>query len=311
MSEIVARPSPEGSAVRSRRGQSMVEFALVLPMLLVLLLGIADFGRVFTAGITVDAAARNAAEAVAQEYLRHPPGPMDQPAPPGDVAYYQPLHDLAARTACRESRLLPETTYDEATAQCRWTAEDGTPAEDVPLIMTCIHDEQDPLCGQIAFGASVPPGGADICPGFRTSPTPAMEGALEASRYVEVRICYRFSTIVNLESIDLPLGWGISVGDIYLEKDRTFVVGYYPPPPTPEPPPQLPPPPPTAVPTEEPTPTPTESPSESPTSTPTDVATPDPTQQPPPPEPTPVPTPVPTPAPDPTPSEPAPSEPAP
>ncbi|MEP6807849.1 MAG: TadE/TadG family type IV pilus assembly protein, partial [Chloroflexota bacterium] len=29
---------------RSRRGQSLVEFALMLPLLLVLLLGVADFG---------------------------------------------------------------------------------------------------------------------------------------------------------------------------------------------------------------------------------------------------------------------------
>ena len=77
----------------------MVEFALLLPMLLVLLLGVADFGRVFTAGITVEAAARNAAEVVAQEYLRNPPGPMSDPAPsPGDDTYYRALHELAART---------------------------------------------------------------------------------------------------------------------------------------------------------------------------------------------------------------------
>src|SRR5690606_20209344 len=40
---------------RPERGQSLVEFALVLPMLLVLLLGIADFGRVFAAGILLEA----------------------------------------------------------------------------------------------------------------------------------------------------------------------------------------------------------------------------------------------------------------
>ena len=50
---------------RSPRGQSLVEFALVLPMLLVLLLGIADFGRVFAAGIILEAASRNGAEAAA------------------------------------------------------------------------------------------------------------------------------------------------------------------------------------------------------------------------------------------------------
>ena len=50
------------------RGQTMVEFALILPLLLVFLLGVVDFGRIFTAGITMEAAARNAAEAAAQEY---------------------------------------------------------------------------------------------------------------------------------------------------------------------------------------------------------------------------------------------------
>src|SRR6187551_418376 len=102
----VANHHRSTSRGRSRRGQSMVEFALLLPMLLVLLLGVADFGRVFAAGITIEAAARNAAEAAAQEYLRDPPAPIEDPAPLGNDAYYERLHNLAAITACRELRLL-------------------------------------------------------------------------------------------------------------------------------------------------------------------------------------------------------------
>ena len=56
----------------------------------------------------------------------------------------------------------------------------------------------------------------------------------EDSRYIEVRICYQFTTLINFDEVQLPLGWGISVGEIWLEKDRVFGVGYYPPPPTPE-----------------------------------------------------------------------------
>jgi cell division septation protein DedD len=275
----------------------MVEFALVLPMLLVLFLGITDFGRVFQSGIVIEAAARDAAEIVAEEYRRNPPGgiPMLDPAPPGVDAYYQPLHDLGARTACREARLLPNTTYvpdDPATLAIDEEAciDSVDPAASMPLILVCIHDNEDTLCDEPAFGATIPPECSDLLDPM----TPMMEGGTETSRYVEVRICYRFTTLFNF-----PL---LSLDDVWLQKDRAFTVAYYPPPPTPEPPPPPPPPDPTVLPTPEPTPTPTPTPEETPTPTP--EPTPEPTPTPPeptptPPEPTPTP-PEPTPASEPT-----------
>jgi hypothetical protein len=38
----------------STRGQALVEFSLVLPILLLLLLTVGDFGRLFAATITID-----------------------------------------------------------------------------------------------------------------------------------------------------------------------------------------------------------------------------------------------------------------
>ena len=46
---------------RPRRGQALVEFALVVPILLLLLLGILDFGRAVYASHTIGNAAREAA----------------------------------------------------------------------------------------------------------------------------------------------------------------------------------------------------------------------------------------------------------
>lgn len=47
--------------LRSERGSVAVEFALVLPLLVAVLLGIVEFGRAYNAQITVTAAAREGA----------------------------------------------------------------------------------------------------------------------------------------------------------------------------------------------------------------------------------------------------------
>ncbi len=52
---------------RSEAGQSLVEFALVLPVLLLILLGIIQFGAVFNSLITLNAAAREGARLMAAE----------------------------------------------------------------------------------------------------------------------------------------------------------------------------------------------------------------------------------------------------
>jgi len=317
-------PKPD----RSSRGQSLVEFALVLPMLLILLLGIADFGRVFAAGITIEASARNGAEIAAQEYLRNPPGdppkPMIEPAPqPGDSdyngdTYYAALHEIAAKAACREARVLPNTTYDDgadpddpADDSC-FFEDPGSPddPQSVPLIMVCVHDGADPLCDVPAFGETIPPGSecthllSDMENTIESPPIDAGPPPVDG-RYVEVRVCYQFTTLFNLSDIDLPFGWGLSVGDIWLQKQRVFAIGFQPPPPTPEPPTAPPPPPPESLP---PTPTPEETPVETPAETPAETPTPappeptpTPTPEPPPPDPTPTPTPEPDPTPEPIP----------
>ncbi|MEA2548884.1 MAG: TadE-like protein, partial [Chloroflexota bacterium] len=43
-------------------GQAVVEFAIVLPVMLLILLGIADFGRLFASAVAVEAAGREAAD---------------------------------------------------------------------------------------------------------------------------------------------------------------------------------------------------------------------------------------------------------
>lgn len=179
-------------------------------MLLVLLLGIADFGRVFQAGITIEAAARNAAEAAAQEYLQLVRG-ATLPLPASD---YQRLHEVAVDSVC-----------EEATGLANYAG--GTPCS-MPAVAVCIHDGYDPLCATEA--GTAPPGCTSIAamPAAPTNqganPTSSNGGALPQ---VEVRTCYRFTTLFNLTDLQLPLGWSLSLGEIWLQKDRWFTVANY------------------------------------------------------------------------------------
>lgn len=210
MSDHTASSHTPVSAEIASLGQSLVEFALVLPMLLVLLLGIADFGRVFAAGIALEATARNAAEAAAQEYVQRQ---RDDPAPL-TAADYDAIRAVAHRVACEEAATLPNQA--------------GTsPMCTMPITAVCVHDS---LAGDAAdcgeSSAAVPAS----CPALLQPWTAANEQAAGTGpflSYVEVRICYRFTTLMGLSDLKLPLGWSISIGDVWLQRDRSFVAGDY------------------------------------------------------------------------------------
>jgi hypothetical protein len=199
-------------------------------MLIVLLLGIADFARVFAAGITLEAATRDGAEAAALERLRGGP-----PSTPGNGAYYDRLHLIAARAACAESRTLPNSTYvpdDPATPTtneeaCPSDFSDGTSENDGPVLAVCIRDDaspgtgdEDPSCGAVApwVTGAVPADCSGLTGGWNPS-----SGGPQGSHAVEVRSCYHFTTLMNLH-VALPFGWGISLGDVWLQESRVFVV---------------------------------------------------------------------------------------
>ena len=185
----------------------MVEFSLVVPILLILFVGIADFGRVFVAGVALEAATRDAAEAAANQYLAAPPGPLGSPAPTDNQPYYDALHTYAAGVVCAEMRDLPSTNYDP-----------GPPpaCPDMPLVMVCLHDGADPVC---AMKASPGSGGIPAsCGGFSPAPDNSQPANPDGtrSRWVEVRTCYRFTALLSL-----PI---FSLGDFWLERTRSFTI---------------------------------------------------------------------------------------
>jgi len=189
----------------------MAEFALVLPILLVMFIAISDFGRIFATMITVESATRDAAEAASNQYLANPPGPLNAPAPAGVLAYYDALHASAARIVCADMRGLPNTNFDAGSATC----------PDMPVVMVCIHDSQDTSCGSLASraspGLSAPPA---ECTGFAPPPSNSQGTTTHPRpRWVEVRTCYQFTPILSV-----PL---FSLGGFWLQRTNEFTIPCY------------------------------------------------------------------------------------
>lgn len=208
MSDSNRAPGDPESATRSRRGQSLVEFALVLPMLLILLLGVADFGRVFAAGITLEASARNAAEAAAQEYLQL--RRQSTALTPDD---YDRIHAVALETVCAEADRLPNQV------------ENGGGTCSMPYAAVCLHDDAAELAAYISCGAEAA-SAPSSCSQLHDS-WPQTAPATGQLPWVEVRVCYRFTTLFNLSDLRLPFGNGLSIGDIWLQRERVFTVADY------------------------------------------------------------------------------------
>jgi TadE-like protein len=190
-------------------GQALAEFALVLPILLVLLLAVADFGRVFAASITTEASARNAAEIGAIERLRNkPPDPVLYPAEFN--SYYTALHEQIAKVVCSELSVLPNTTFISADRTC----------PTMPLIGVCIRDDMDPMCGQpiSGFSSTIPANCTQMA-----EPWSFYSGREALSHSVEVRVCYQFTTLFNLH-FTLPGNVGLDLGEVWIQRERVFAL---------------------------------------------------------------------------------------
>ena len=89
-----------------QRGQSLVEFALVLPILALMLLGVLDLSRVFTSIMTVESAAREAADYGAWRSANWQGDPADV-----DSNRYKTVAGMEAR-ACTATRNLTDFDGD-------------------------------------------------------------------------------------------------------------------------------------------------------------------------------------------------------
>ncbi len=201
LGDLRRRARARTSASRTR-GQSLVEFTLILPIMLILLLLVGDFGRMFAAGITIESAARTASEVAAAEYLRAG-APID----------YTEIHRHAWSSVCDEASTLPNAEPGG-----------GGECEGLPTVV-CVHDGVDAGCGNVYNDALGTAGCPAVAAG--TSNAIATGGEAVPTKYVEVIVCYRFSTILQmtLPSIGGPLS--SLGGDFFMERSRVFTVADY------------------------------------------------------------------------------------
>lgn len=134
------RRCTRGNALRGRRrahghGQSLVEFALVLPVLLLILLVALDSGRVFLGWVELNNAARIAANHAAS----HPDADWSDPADPDRIRYEALITQEAAALGCILASPIPAPEFLAGSAL----------GEPVRAGFSCAFDVLTPLIGAI------------------------------------------------------------------------------------------------------------------------------------------------------------------
>jgi Flp pilus assembly protein TadG len=130
---------PSGAATvparRRSKGQALAEFALVLPLMMVLLLAAADFGRVFQSWVELNQAVRVAANFAAQN--------PDAWGSPGDAAalaeYDRQVRTEVAGINCTMPTTIPAPSFPSGTGT-------GSPAT---VTITCTFRVMFPILGDI------------------------------------------------------------------------------------------------------------------------------------------------------------------
>lgn len=162
------RAVPAIAPHRQRHGQALVEFAIVVPILLLLVLALGDFGRVYTSLVAIEAAAREAADAGAF-YPDHWNTDLSAANPANAVAQMQQMACSSAAQSHLEGYAEPPGTVDHATC--------------TNPTMTCTLEQQ----GQAPTNCASYVGGAGGCGDKATDP-PCV---------VHVQLAYEFDTLIR------------------------------------------------------------------------------------------------------------------
>jgi len=183
----------------------VTEFALVIPVLLIILLTVADFGRYFAASIQIESMSRTAAEVAAQEYVR-------EVVESTDPKRYDLIHTMAWQSVCDEGRDLPNSSPGSGGSEC---VDLGT--------RVCVHDNLDGMCG-VVYNAS---GGVPAECTALSGPTPPNGLDSQGHVYVEVTVCYRFNSVFQMTIPFLDMSLTPLSGNFFIERTRHFTVADY------------------------------------------------------------------------------------
>lgn len=193
---------PSGTR-RSAAGQSFVEFVLVLPILIVLVVTLGDFGRVYASGIAVEDAAREAADYTAFDDVAPNPSHFNT-TDPNAVDAKDFTRAEALRRACAAVSALPD--FSAISALCANPVAANCPATPGGFCQLVVEDTrgQQPWVSTCQINAAQ----TDVTCGWT----------------VHVTITYDFHTFISY----LPLSWASIPTTVHFVRESRYAVSALP-----------------------------------------------------------------------------------